>query len=327
MRGSVLLPGLQRNDAVNIAVIDIGTNTVLLLVAQIDASGKMTPLVYEQRVPRLGRGVDAHRNLQPESMERALTVLKDYREILNQFTLAGLVVCGTSAVRDAHNSEDFVRLVRARTGLDLEILSGADEALWTYRGAISGVPGVQKAAVIDIGGGSTEIIVGDGKTILNSMSLDMGSVRLTERCFAHDPPTTTELETAIESVEEHLAKPRIIGLSESTLIGVAGTATSLAILDQGLREFAIGAVTHYRLRRERVRALLDTLQKLPSSRIDELSTMMKGRSDVITAGTLILYEIMSAYKFEEMIVSERGVRYGLAIREWERMGNQVVGYR
>jgi len=300
----------------NVAVIDIGTNTVLLLVARFDPSGNITPLVYDQRVPRLGRGVDAEGNLQHESMERVLIVLQEYKTILSRFELAALVVCGTSAVRDSRNREVFARLVRDRVGFELEIVSGPDEALWTYRGAISGVQGVRKATVVDTGGGSTEITVGDCQTIVNKVSLNMGSVRLTERCFTHDPPTASELETAIKIVEEQLAVLREFDFGGSTLIGVAGTATSLAILDQGLKEFSISAVTNYTLRRERVRGLFNTLRTLPSSRIKGLSTVMEGRSDVITAGTLILYEIMSHYKFDEMIVSERGVRYGLAIREW-----------
>lgn len=303
----------------NVAVIDIGTNTVLLLVAHFDPSGNITPLVYDQRVPRLGRGVDAQGNLEHESMERVLIVLQEYKAILSRFELSALVVCGTSAVRDAHNREEFVHLVRTRVGFDLEITDGNDEALWTYRGAISGVPSVQRATVVDIGGGSTEITVGNRQTVSSRISLDIGSVRLTERYFVHDPPTALEFETARRIVEEQLKVARGFGFGGSTLIGVAGTATSLAILDQGLTEFSINAVTNFRMRRERVYSLLSTLRTMPSSKIEGLSTIMEGRSDIITAGTLILHEIMLHYKFEELIISERGVRFGLAIREWEKM--------
>ena len=305
-----------------VAVIDIGTNTVLLLVARFDPSGKITPLVYEQRVPRLGRGVDAQRNLQPESIERVLTVLREYKEIVSRFAAPAIVACATSAVRDAHNREDFVHRVRNRVGLDVEVLSGSDEALWTYRGAISGLPDVHKAMVVDIGGGSTEITVGVHNSITQCSSLDIGSVRLTERCFKHDPPTESEVKTATGIVEEQLNLHRSFDIMGAKLIGVAGTATSLAVLDQRLKEFAMSAVTNYVLQRKHVRALLDTLSTMPSSGINELSTIMEGRHDVITAGALILHEIMSRYKFEEMVVSERGVRYGLAIREWERAGSR-----
>jgi len=301
-----------------IAVIDIGTNTALLLVAQIDTTGRITLLVYEQRVPRLGKGVDAGKNLLPESMLRVVEVLAEYKHVMSRHALDAIVVAGTSAVRDAQNKAEFASLIKREVGFDLEVLSGEDEAFWTYRGAISGVPDAQRATVIDIGGGSTEITTGNALAISNKISLDVGSVRLTERFFKHDPPTHPELEAAISFVEDELAKPKGFEFSGSTLIGVAGTATSLAILDQGLKEFSIKAVTNYRLRLDNVYTLFRTLRALPSSETLKLSTVMQGRNDVIAAGTLILREIMAHYKFNEMIVSERGVRYGLAIREWEK---------
>jgi exopolyphosphatase/guanosine-5'-triphosphate,3'-diphosphate pyrophosphatase len=298
-----------------IATIDIGTNTVLLLVAEIDSAGRIKTLAYEQRVPRLGRGVDQHRNLHQDSMERVVDVLNEYKTTMAQYRPVRIVVCGTSAVRDAHNRDEFVGMVRERTGFDLEVLSGEEEAQWTYRGAISGIPGVQKATVVDIGGGSTEITTGDREHITHKVSLDIGSVRLTERCFKHDPPTHPELEKAIEIAEEELFKAKDFPFSGSTLIGVAGTATSLAILNQGLREFRVEAVTNYRLKLEDVYALFRSLRGMPSSQIHSLSAVMEGRADVIAAGVLILREIMAHFKFEEMIVSERGVRYGLVVRE------------
>lgn len=302
----------------NTAVIDIGTNTVLLLVAHVDAAGEINPLVYEQRVPRLGKGVDAEKNLQPQSMRRVVDVLAEYKHIMSRHTLEALVVAGTSAVRDAQNKAGFASLIKREVGFDLEVLSGEAEALWTYRGAISGVPNVQRATVVDIGGGSTEITTGNASSISNKISLDVGSVRLTERFFKHDPPTHPELEAAITFVEDELAKPKAFEFSGSTLIGVAGSATSLAILDQGLKEFSIQAVTNYTLKLDNVYTLFRMLRAMPSSEILNLSAIMHGRNDVITAGALILREIMAHYKFVEMIVSERGVRYGLAIREWEK---------
>jgi exopolyphosphatase / guanosine-5'-triphosphate,3'-diphosphate pyrophosphatase len=303
----------------HVAVIDIGTNTVLLLVAQIDKKGIITPLLYEQRVPRLGRGVDGERTLRPEAMERTMAVLREYQAMMSKFVLDRVVVGGTSAVRDAANREKFAELVRSETRFELEILSGEDEALWTYRGAISGIKGIQRATVVDIGGGSTEIIVGISQTITRKISLDIGSVRLTERCFKHDPPTHPELEAAIEIVEDELAKPKGFAFGGSTLVGVAGTATSLALLDQGIERFTVESITNYLLKLERVYSLFRMLREMPSQRIKALSPIMEGRADVITAGVLILREIMAHYKFDSMIVSERGVRYGLAIREWEGM--------
>ncbi len=301
-----------------IAVVDIGTNTVLLLIARIDNAGQIETIVYEQRIPRLGKGVDAERNLAPESIQRVIDVLKEYKSIISQHNPDRTVVAGTSAARDAKNKSEFADRIKHELGFDLEVLSGEDEALWTYRGAISGVPDIERATVVDIGGGSTEITVGDKGRVLNTISLDIGSVRLTERFFKHDPPTHSELEAAITWVEDELAKPKGFGFAGTTLVGTAGTATSLAILDQGLREFSIPAIMNYRLKLENVYELFRTLRSTPSAGILKLSTVMEGRNDIIAAGVLILREVMVHYKFSELIVSERGVRYGLALREWEQ---------
>jgi exopolyphosphatase/guanosine-5'-triphosphate,3'-diphosphate pyrophosphatase len=301
-----------------IAVIDIGTNTVLLLIARFDHASRIETIVYEQRIPRLGKGVDAERNLASDSIQRVIDVLKEYKAIMARYTLDRIVVAGTSAVRDARNKEALADRIKRELFFDLEVLSGEEEALWTYRGAISGMPDMQKATVVDIGGGSTEITIGDGSSINRTISLNVGSVRLTERFFKHDPPTHPELEAAITCVEDELAKPKDFDFTGTTLVGTAGTATSLAILNQGLREFSIRAIMNYRLQLDSVYDLFGRLRSLPSAEILSLSTVMDGRSDVITAGVLILREIMVHYKFTELIVSERGVRYGLAIREWEK---------
>jgi exopolyphosphatase / guanosine-5'-triphosphate,3'-diphosphate pyrophosphatase len=304
-----------------VASIDIGTNTVLLLIASIDAAGTITPVVYEQRVARLGQGVDAARNLHPDAIARVLNALREFRAIVGTHAPDRTVVCGTSAVRDAANREEFVRNVRQATGFEVEVLSGEDEALWSYRGTICGVPHLERATVVDIGGGSTEIIVGDRTSIHERISLDIGAVRLTERVFRHDPPTHPELEQAIGIVEDQLARAGHFPFAGTTLVGVAGTATSLAILDQGLPGFRLSAVSGYPLEREHVEALFRKLRSMPVAAIRGLSTVLEGRADVITAGTLILREIMAHFTFPTMMVSERGVRYGLALREWERQKN------
>ncbi len=310
-----------------IAVIDIGTNTVLLLVARFDPSGQITPVRYEQRVPRLGKGVDGLKVLQTDSMRRVIDVLTEYKTHLSALPLQGIVVCGTSAVREASNRDEFLRMVHQATGFTVEILSGEEEAQWTFRGAVSGIQSGDRFTVVDIGGGSTEISTGTAGEIADRTSLDIGAVRLTERVFKHDPPTPLELETAIELVENELERPRGFRFDGSTLIGVAGTATSLALLAQGIPEFRIEAVTNFRLNRDRVESLFRQLRGMPSNQIRTLSTVMEGRADIIAAGTLILREIMHHYGFEELTVSERGVRYGLAIKEWNRLCGQAENAR
>lgn len=300
----------------NVAAIDIGTNTVLLLIAEVDDSGTISTVVYEQRAPRLGRGVDADRRLDRAAMERTVDVLREYAGIIAAAAPDAVVAGATSAVRDAQNRGEFLALAADRTGLRVELLSGADEALWTYRGAISGIPEITDATVVDIGGGSTEITVGDRARVRRRVSLDIGSVRLTERHFRHDPPTAEEQDAARRDVRSALDAASEFGIGGTTLVGVAGTATALAVLDRGLRRFDIAAVTNHRLTRERVQSLLRRLSGMPAAAIRELSDVMEGRADIITAGTLILDGIMERFGCGTLLVSERGVRYGLVLRTW-----------
>jgi exopolyphosphatase/guanosine-5'-triphosphate,3'-diphosphate pyrophosphatase len=230
-----------------------------------------------------------------------------------------VILCGTSAVREALNREEFIDRVARETGLSLEALSGEDEAYWTYRGALSGLHDIQRATVVDIGGGSTEIVIGTGKAINRTISLQIGSVRLTERFLRHDPPTHPELEAAITEVENALALAGDFPFAGSTLVGVAGTATSLALLAQGAPASDARAVSGYRMPYVVVDHLFRTLRSMPSGMIRNLSTVMEGRADVITAGAFILREVMAHFGFNEVIVSERGVRYGLVLREAENL--------
>ena len=301
-----------------VATVDIGTNTVLLLVAEVSGSGDIRTLAYEQRIPRLGKGVDAQKHLAPDAMARAVAALKEFLPAIERHRPDAVVFAGTSAVRDAANREEFAAIVRRETGFPLEALSGNDEALWTYRGAVSGIPHLAAATVVDIGGGSTEITVGTRERITHSVSLDVGSVRLTERCLKHDPPTHPELDAAIEVVENALPAAGDFPFAGTTLVGVAGTATSLAVLDRRLPAFSLEAIRNYTLAFDNVDALFRTLRAMPQTKIRALSEIMEGRADVITAGALILREVMEHFGFREMTVSERGVRYGLALREWER---------
>ena len=304
---------------VTVGVIDIGTNTVLLLVARIDAGGALTPLLYEQRIPRLGAGVDATRNIAPAAMARVIAVLKEYAALAAPHDPAAMAVCGTSAVRDASNREAFASEIFEQTGYRLEVLSGDEEAYWTYRGAVSGIPGADRVTVVDIGGGSTEIITGSRAGIDRRISLPLGSVRLTERFFRHDPPVPAELEAAAQFTDGELERASGFPYGGSTLVGVAGTATSLAILARGLKRFNIADVTNTPLARGSVEDLFTRLSNMSSAEILGLSPVMEGRSDVITAGALVARALMTRFGFDVMSVSERGVRYGIAIREAERL--------
>ena len=301
-----------------VAVIDIGTNTVLLLVAHIDPAGAIIPIVYEQRVPRLGRGVDERKKLAADSMDRVISVLFEYKSIIEEHGVRGAVVCGTSAVRDAANRREFADRVRRDTGFELEILSGEEEALLTHRGAMSGLPAIHQGTVLDIGGGSTEISTGTEMQLTRRVSLDIGSVRLTERLLKHDPPLQAEIDAATVLVHEACRAASSFPTAGSTLVAVAGTATSLAMLALHRKTFSMEHVAGTRLSFSQIDELFRMLSGMPSSGIRTLSDAMEGRSDVVTAGALILREVMMLLRFDQVVVSERGVRYGLAIRAWEK---------
>ncbi len=302
----------------HVAVIDIGTNTTLLLICTIDKSGTIIPVRHEQRVPRLGQGVDASGLLLDEAMDRVVRVCEEYGEIMREYPLRYIVVAGTSAMRIATNRDVLIEKIRRTVGFDVEVLSGEDEALWTYRGAISGVGNPQRSMVIDVGGGSTEITVGEGITIVQKLSLDLGSVRLTERFLKIDPPTSEELSSAREHVKRVLNAATLPDVAKATCIGVAGTPTSLAVIDQRLPDFDLQKVAGYKLSRERVAQLLETLSSLTTKEIRHLSAIMQGREDIIVAGTLILHTVMEVLSIDSLTVSERGIRYGLALREFEK---------
>jgi exopolyphosphatase / guanosine-5'-triphosphate,3'-diphosphate pyrophosphatase len=297
-----------------VAAIDVGTNTVLLLIARKDSGGLLVPVLDVQRVPRLGAGVDAHKKLQPDAMQRVVAVLADYCSIADSHGVRKILACATSAVRDAVNRDEFVAQVQRFTGLRLEVLSGEEEALWSYQGAISGIPSIHACLVLDIGGGSTEMIVGNGREIVSRVSLDIGAVRLTERCFVHDPPLQTEIEHASELISNALTGVIQRTDPDSQLIAVAGTPNALATLTLELPDYSREAVAGFVMKRSQIEELWRRLRQLPSVDIRKLSNVMEGRADVIIAGTLILRKVMDHFGLSTMTVSERGLRYGLALR-------------
>jgi len=301
-----------------VAAIDIGTNTVLLLVARVADDGSITPLLAEQRVPRLGKAVDATRRISSDGIERAARVLTEYCSLMKEFRPDATVVCATSAVRDAANREEVLERLGSAATVPVEVLTGEEEAVWTYHGALSGFPETRRATVVDIGGGSTEVTIGDRQGIAARMSIDIGSVRLTERILRDDPPTREQIAECLTAIDDALRPLAALDAARTTLIGVAGTATTLAVLDQGLREFSLAAVSGHRLSLPAVSSLADRLAAMPVREIRSLSDVLEGRADIITAGALILRRTMECLGCREMLVSERGVRYGLVVRAWER---------
>jgi exopolyphosphatase / guanosine-5'-triphosphate,3'-diphosphate pyrophosphatase len=229
-----------------------------------------------------------------------------------------MVVCGTSALRDAANRDEFIELVAQRTGLSLEILSGEDEAVWSFRGAVGDLGRAERVAVLDIGGGSTEITIGRGDQIELRHSAQVGAVRLTERYFRSDPPTPDDLTAAERETDRSLEPIDPTSGAGARLVGVAGTVVTLASIAGPTPEPRPGSPFPSHLTLETVERLYSRLSRLSSSAIRPLSPLMEGRADLITAGALILRQVMRRFGFREIRVSEKGLRYGLVAREWER---------
>ncbi|WP_322572039.1 Ppx/GppA phosphatase family protein [Rhodohalobacter sp.] len=296
------------------ASIDIGTNSVLLLVAKIQ-DGDIEVLEEKHAVPRLGKGVDVDKNLHPDSCDRVVNVLKSYKAHLVEnypSVVKDVVVTATSAVRDSSNRGEFLNQIYQETGWSVQLLSGEEEAQTTYSGAISVLKDQSgNFVVLDIGGGSTEIAMGNRLELSSGVSIDMGSVRFSERYLKNDPPTADELETLRDEVKR-LLKAKNFNLKNYRLVGVAGTVTSIAAIELGLEEYDASLINGYHLKKESVENFIDEFSRINSDKIEhKYSPFLTGRGDVITGGLIILHEFMNHFKFDELIVSTGGIRHGI----------------
>jgi exopolyphosphatase/guanosine-5'-triphosphate,3'-diphosphate pyrophosphatase len=300
-----------------LATIDIGTNTALLLIADLDFASQTIHTIYNhQEIIRLGKGVDKDRRINAEAIERLLNCLKFYRTLIAQHGDMLIRAVATSAVRDALNRDDILRLVQSHVGIEIELLSGDAEAELTFQGAITGWQNLlEPFLVIDIGGGSTELILGDSHGISEKVSLNIGSVRLTERFFHAQPPCAESFAQAhsflIDVFSNELS--RFISGRES-VIGVAGTIVTLAAQAQGLKKFENEKLHGYALAYPSVESQLHFFK---THSLDEIiaAGVEPGRADVITAGTLILWTFMRIFGAKQITVSTQGLRYGVAMRE------------
>jgi exopolyphosphatase / guanosine-5'-triphosphate,3'-diphosphate pyrophosphatase len=305
-----------------IASIDIGTNTILLLIADIDADGTVTVVRDEQIIARLGKGVDANRRITAETFTRVLGFLQKFKATAEANGATSVVASGTSALRDATNGAEFVREVKARIGLEIGLLSGQEEAELTYRGAVSEflrTPGAQRSyAVLDIGGGSTELTIGEEGAVLRKASLNVGAVRLTERLLKTSPPSSPAISQAVSEVRSWIATlPRL--LTTTRLIGVAGTVTTLAAIDLNLPVYDPRRVNGHFLRVEIVEQVYETLRtKSVRDMISLYPQIQLGRADIILAGVIVLFEALKRFGVRGITASDRGLRYGLALREFSR---------
>jgi exopolyphosphatase/guanosine-5'-triphosphate,3'-diphosphate pyrophosphatase len=270
-------------------------------------------------ITRLGQGVDTKHVLSPEALERTFAVIADYAATCGELGVERMRVTGTSAVRDARNREEFFEGVRRLTGSDAELLSGEEEARATFLGTLSDVEHVEPVLVVDIGGGSTELIFGKDEPE-RLVSLDIGCVRLFEKYLHSDPPTTEEIDSLREEANRELARAKeILNVSrDARLIGVAGTVTQLATLKIGLPLYDPDVTHHVVLSHGDVRALSRRLKSLTYSQRKRIKGLEPGRADVILAGAEILLCVMETFDLPDVLVSEKDILDGLVIQLLER---------
>jgi exopolyphosphatase / guanosine-5'-triphosphate,3'-diphosphate pyrophosphatase len=295
----------------NLAAVDCGTLSTRLLISA--SSGEA--ILRLMRITRLGEGVDRSGLLRPEAIERTLAVLREYRGLMSQHEVQTSRMVGTSALRDAVNRVLFSKPAAEVIGTELELLSGREEAELSFLGSTAELsPKSAPWLVADIGGGSTELVVGPEP--FGARSLDLGCVRVTERLLHHDPPTSDEIAEAKAwlKAQYNEAETQVPEFRRARVfVGLAGTVSALARYDQGLVAYDRKAVHHYRLARPSVERALQDLAGIPASQRAGLPGIEEGRAALIVGGALVLSTLMAHFGFEECLVSESDILDGLVI--------------
>ena len=306
-------------ETVRLAALDVGTNSTRLLVADVAGGAIVAEHAREMVITRLGKGVDRTGRFDPAALARTLEVLAGYAATCRRLGVERRRLVATSATRDAADRQVFLDGVRDLLGVEPEVLTGQAEAAAAYRGATAGLDGDQPTLVVDIGGGSTELILGDGRTTSRAMvSLDIGCVRLFERHLHGDPPTAAEVAALRADVAAHLA--RVAGVLDpaaaSRVVGVAGTVTTVTAIALGLDTYDPRRIHRATVDASEIAAAADKLAAMTVAERAALPVMAKGREDVIAAGALLLDELVRMFHLRNVIASETdildGVLLGLA---------------
>jgi exopolyphosphatase/guanosine-5'-triphosphate,3'-diphosphate pyrophosphatase len=297
---------------VRVAAIDLGTNSTRLLVADVEG-GRINDVVRRVKITALGEGVDERKRLLPVPIARVRNVLTDFRREAEQLGAERTLLVATSAVRDAENGEAFLGEIEWSYGFATRLLTGDEEAELAFRGAALGRELDQDTLLVDIGGGSTELVVGDSNGFRFHESLDIGSVRLTERFLHSDPPPAEELEACAQAARGVLAERVPRDVQPASSIGVAGTITSIAALDLDLAEYDPERVHGHKLSRAGVAAQLERLASLPLAWRRELPALDPDRAPVIVAGAVILREALDHFGLDAIDASEHDIIDGAAL--------------
>jgi len=303
-----------------VAGIDCGTNSIRLLVADVGTDGRLSDVHREMRVVRLGQGVDATGQLAPEAIERTRSALVDYAGVCVRTGVQRVRMVATSATRDAGNREEFFGMVREVLGTDAEVITGDEEARLSFAGAVGELdPAEGPFLVVDLGGGSTELVLGDADGVQAAYSTNIGCVRLTERCLHTDPPTAGEVATAEAVVREVLAEgfAAVPVAKARSWIGVAGTVTTIAAIAHQLPSYDPEAIHLSRTALSRVEQVCGELVGMSKTERLGLATMHPGRADVIGGGAIITrvlaQELAARAGITELAVSEHDILDGIAL--------------
>lgn len=291
-----------------VATIDIGTNTILMLIVELFDDSNYNIIRQEFSTPRLGEGIDKTGIISEIAIERGKQVLLNYKSIIDELEVDKVITNATSAMRDAKNNLIVKDIFEKILVSEVEIISGESEAYYSYLG---GVPTSEKSALLDIGGGSTEIMIGENNKILFRKSFQVGAVRLTERMFKNTSPISKDDFEKAANYLKNLFANESIDLSNLELYAVAGTPCALATASRGLCDYEIDKVHNTKLYRNEIEILLDKFQTITSSEITEKYKINSKRADVITAGALILNSFLENFNLEYTIVSSKGLRFGI----------------
>ncbi|MCX4813137.1 Ppx/GppA family phosphatase [Streptomyces sp. NBC_01239] len=314
-----------------VAAVDCGTNSIRLLVADVDpATGQLVDLDRRMTIVRLGQGVDKTGRLAPEALERTFAACRDYAAIIKELGAERLRFVATSASRDASNRDDFVRGVMDILGVEPEVITGDEEAELSFTGATRELTGRDDLArpylVVDIGGGSTEFVVGDD-AVRAGRSVNIGCVRMTERHLVRDgkvtdPPTPDQITAMRADIEAALdVAEETVPLREArTLVGLAGSVTTVSAIAQNLPAYDTEAIHHSRVSYDRVREITESLLRSTHAERAAIPSMHPGRVDVIGAGALVLLSIMERVGASEVVVSEHDILDGIAFKAAEEAG-------
>lgn len=317
--------------------IDIGSNTLRLLIAEVSGRNEIRELYSESRITRLGEGVLKGKNLDIKAVERTVNALKIFKESADRYPLEGLRAVATSAVREAANKKAFLSMVKKETGIVVDVLTGREEAKLTLTGVLAGIRKIPSySLVMDIGGGSTEFIFSEGNKPKTIVSMNFGVVPLAETFVKHDPIEKRDLRDLRSAVRGWIeeAKKRVEKAFDSRkryrkkgniwpegtiLIGTAGTITTLAAIDQGLERYSFPRINSYVLRRSSVERMFSKLKDMTLEERKNIPVLEMGREDLILPGSLILLEAMNYFGFKEILVSDYGLREGIIINLYKRL--------